>query len=169
VDLSGAKNKGAALMQVNREDRERCFCDESPIDVDCGRVERKHTGAAEKWAKGSGMRALLSMAVVVILVGALAAGAQNPPHRGDPQEGSRLALRVCGACHIVATNQEMRPLVPHYAPSFFDIANRPGTTAQSIEAFLAHPHRFGNMPSPELTAAQVADVAAYILTLRGRY
>ncbi len=117
------------------------------------------------------MRALLSMAAVIMLAGGLAAaaGAQTSPQRGDPQAGRRLALRVCDACHIVAANDQMPPLVPRYAPSFFDIANRPGTTAQSLQGFLAHPHALANMPYPELAAAQVADVAAYILTLRGRH
>ncbi len=117
------------------------------------------------------MRALLSTAAVLMLVGALAgaAGAQNPPHRGDPQAGRTLALRVCDACHVVASDDPTPPLVPRYAPSFFDIAKRPGTTAQSLEGFLAHSHPLANMPSPGLTAAQMADVAAYILTLRGRH
>ncbi len=112
------------------------------------------------------MRALMLIAAVIAL--AAPAGAQDLPQRGDPQAGQRLALRVCDACHIVAANQEMAPLVQRYAPSFFDIARRPGTTAQSIATFLAQYHPRANMPYPDLTPAQVADVAAYILSLRGR-
>lgn len=117
------------------------------------------------------MRALLWVAAVLVAIAAPAATAhaQNPPQRPDPQAGKRLAERVCGACHIVAARQEMPPLVATSAPSFFDIAKRPGTTAQSLEAFLAHPHPFGQMPFPRLTAAQIADVSAYILSLRQRH
>ncbi len=118
------------------------------------------------------MRALVLMGVITAFAGAwvTAAVAQSPPSgRADPQAGQRLALRVCDACHIVASNQEMRPLVSRYAPSFFDVANRPNTTAPSLRAFLAHPHPLGNMPYPELSAAQIADVSLYILSLRGRH
>jgi mono/diheme cytochrome c family protein len=99
---------------------------------------------------------------------AFAASAQNAPRRGDPQVGHQLAVHACDACHIVAANQEIRPLVPRYAPSFFDIANKPGVTAQSLEEFLAHQHRFPKMPYPELSTAQVADLVSYILSLRAR-
>ncbi len=116
------------------------------------------------------MRALMLVVAVAIFAGAVAAsaGAQNAARRGDPQAGRRLALRVCDACHIVAAHQEMSPMVTGYAPSFFDIARRPGTTVQSLDAFLAHPHPLGRMPFPELTATQIDDVSAYILSLRGR-
>jgi hypothetical protein len=63
----------------------------------------------------------------------------------------------------------MRPLVPGYASSFFDVANKPSITAQSLEEFLAHRHPYGNMPYPELNAAQVSDLVSYILSLRNRH
>jgi mono/diheme cytochrome c family protein len=116
------------------------------------------------------MRAPLFVACLITSIAACtaAAGAQNLPHPPDPQAGQRLAMRVCDACHIVAPHQELSPLVPNYGPSWFDVANRPDTTAQSLEAFLARPHPFGQMPYPALTPAQVADVSAYILSLRRR-
>jgi hypothetical protein len=49
------------------------------------------------------------------------------------------------------------------------VANRPNTTAQSLEAFLAHPHGYQSMPYPELTPAQVTDLVSYIVSLRGRH
>ena len=113
------------------------------------------------------MRALFLVAGILMLVG-ISAEAQSLPQGGDAQAGRRLALRVCSACHIVAAHQEM-PLVAHNAPSFFDIANRPGTTRQALAAFLAHPHPLGRMPFPQLTPGQIADVSAYILGLRGRH
>jgi mono/diheme cytochrome c family protein len=113
------------------------------------------------------MRALLVITGILVLAG-ISATARGQAPRGDAQAGQRLALRVCSACHIVAARQEM-PLVAHNAPSFFAIAGRPGTTRQSLAAFLAHPHPLGRMPFPELTPHQIADVSAYILSLRGRH
>ena len=97
-----------------------------------------------------------------------AATAQTAPHRTDVEAGRMLALHDCDACHIVAAHQQLPPLVPGYGPSFFEIADRPDVSAQSLVAFLGHPHPLGRMPSPELTADQAADVAAYIMTLRGQ-
>jgi len=72
------------------------------------------------------MRGLLLTTVVVLSMIASAASAQNAPHRGDPRQGRSLAVQKCDVCHIVASNQQIPPLVPHYAPSFYDLANRPG-------------------------------------------
>jgi mono/diheme cytochrome c family protein len=113
------------------------------------------------------MRALLLITGAIVFLG-FAAEAQNLPRRGNPQMGAQLALRTCDACHIVARNQEYPPLVQGYAPSFFDIANQPGMTAADLQEFLLHPHVLARMPYPDLTIDQIADVAAYILSLRGR-
>jgi mono/diheme cytochrome c family protein len=118
--------------------------------------------------KSRGMRWLWSISLGVATAAA-AASAQNAPHRGDPQAGHQLAVRACDTCHIVAANQEIRPLVPGYAPSFFDVAKKPGITAQSLEEFLAHGHPYAKMPYPELTSAQVTEIVSYILSLRGRH
>jgi hypothetical protein len=75
----------------------------------------------------------------------------------------------CDVCLVVASNQPYRPLLSHYAPSFYDVANLPETNAESLQTFLAHPHSYENMPSPDLTPAQVASLTAYILSLRGRH
>jgi mono/diheme cytochrome c family protein len=111
------------------------------------------------------------MMALGLLVGAMAAtaGAQQPGDRTGAQEGRNLALSKCDVCHIVASNQRYRPLIPGYAPSFYDVASRSNTTAASLEAFLAHPHTYENMPSPDLTPAQVRELTAYILSLRGRH
>lgn len=115
---------------------------------------------------------LLCPIVFVMLSGTIAATAmaqQQPGYRDSAQEGKRFALGKCDACHVVASDQLYRPLLSHYAPSFYDVANRPNTTAQSLQAFLAHPHSYENMPYPNLTPAQVTDIINYILTLRGSH
>ena len=101
---------------------------------------------------------------LVALVGGSAATAEE---RGNPQAGREFAVHKCDACHVVAANQDLRPLVNH-GPSFSDIALRPNTTAQSLEAFLSRPHGYSNMPYPNLSPAERANVVAYILTLRPR-
>jgi mono/diheme cytochrome c family protein len=108
----------------------------------------------------------LAVAFGMLVPVAAAAHAQQAPLRGNPQEGYRLAQKLCETCHIVAANQEIKPLVPNYAPSFYDVANRSGTTVAAIATFLLHHHRFGNMPFPALTDAQAADLASYILSLK---
>jgi mono/diheme cytochrome c family protein len=116
------------------------------------------------------MRALMLIVAIVVAGVALAdpSGAQEPALRGNRQAGAQLADRVCSACHVVAQHQELAPLVAHTAPTFYAIAKRKDTTAASLAAFLAHPHPMGKMPYPQLTARQIADVSAYILSLRRR-
>jgi cytochrome c2 len=117
-------------------------------------------------------RRVYRITAVAMLIGAMAAtaSAQQRAHRGGPaEEGRRLALSKCDVCHIVASNQQYRPLISHYAPSFYDVANRPNTNAQSLQACLANSHTYENMPSPDLTPSQMADLVAYILSLRGQH
>ncbi len=107
---------------------------------------------------------------MALLVGGMtAASAQQPSHRSAAQEGRRLALGKCDVCHVVASDQLYPPLLSHYAPSFYDVANMPTSNLQSLEAFLAHPHWYESMPSPDLTPDQVTDLTAYILSLRGQH
>ena len=90
----------------------------------------------------------------------------------DPSiaRGETIAREVCSACHRVSADQPPRHL-PAEAPGFQDIANRPGTTEQSLRKFLATTHWDmktlpPTMPSPMLDAGQIRDVARYLLTLR---
>lgn len=108
-------------------------------------------------------------ALALLAASAGAASAQQATDRGSATAGREVALYNCDSCHVVATNQELRPLIGNYAPSFFDIANKPTTTEASLRAFLSHKHAYGNMPYPDLTARDLADVVAYILSLRGRH
>jgi mono/diheme cytochrome c family protein len=111
------------------------------------------------------MRRLIASAVVALIFRAIALPAGAQP--GNPQAGKQLALHDCAVCHIVAARQQTKPLVSGYGPSFFDIAERPGTTEQSLQQLLAHGHPRSNMPAPGLTTTQVRDVVSYILSLRG--
>jgi cytochrome c2 len=116
------------------------------------------------------MRRGYFIAAGLSLFGALAAdaAAQESAYRGNAQAGREFALHNCDACHIVVANQDLRPLIGGYAPSFANIAKKPTTTEESLRAFLTHPHAYANMPYPDLAAPDLSNVVAYIVSLRGK-
>ncbi len=114
------------------------------------------------------MRARYLILAFFAIVAVSPTGAQVGQQPGDVQAGSRLAVRVCEECHVVAGQPQVPSSLTGYGPSFFAIANGPNATAQSLQTFLSRPHALSEMPYPNLTAEQRADVAAYILSLRGR-
>jgi hypothetical protein len=89
---------------------------------------------------------------------------------GNAVEGHTLAIRVCGHCHVVASDQEWMPLLRIPTPSFREIANRKATTAVFLQKFVLTTHsRSGDlniMPVPMRTEEQAADIASYILSLK---
>jgi mono/diheme cytochrome c family protein len=84
--------------------------------------------------------------------------------------GHDLALKICANCHVVASDQAEAPLLKPPAPSFAEIAARPGTTAASLRSFLAEPHGqsrlSSKMPSFLLAPTQIDEVVAYLSSLR---
>ncbi len=106
--------------------------------------------------------------VAALLLGLMSLGATRA---GEP--GERLAQQVCSACHVVAASQDRPPILNHVTPSFCAIANEPGTTLGSVSHFVLHTHWDENathitMPDPMLMTEQAAQVARYILSLRGQ-
>jgi len=102
---------------------------------------------------------------------ALRAGADRLPVNADAARGEHIARLVCSACHVVAVNQEYPPLLVKPAPSFAEIANRPGVSAGSLQHFILNTHWDTDtlpmtMPSPMLSKDEALAVAHYILTLR---
>jgi mono/diheme cytochrome c family protein len=116
------------------------------------------------------MRKLYPAALALVLVGtaACAAWAEESSRRGSARAGREFVGYNCDACHVVATNQDIRPLVTGYAPGFSEIANRPGTTPETLRAFLSRQHAYSNMPYPDLPPTDLANVVAYIMSLRHR-
>jgi mono/diheme cytochrome c family protein len=88
----------------------------------------------------------------------------------NPTEGHRLALKICSACHVVASDQQNAPLLHHPASDFKAIAARPGISVPSLQLFILRTHSGirtpENMPNPQLTEDQAADIASYIASLR---
>ncbi len=100
---------------------------------------------------------LSAIALSVLLV---AAGAGRPA-RADADKGGQLARQWCAGCHVIGGDPA--GAVPQGPPSFKSVA-RSGMTADQLRTFLSHPH--GAMPDLALTRAEIADLLAYIETLR---
>src|SRR5262249_6358619 len=79
----------------------------------------------------------------------------------DANNGSRLAVRWCATCHVVAPNQRG---TTGEAPPFATIARKPGFNAPKIALFLLDTHP--ELPDMGLTRTEAADLAAYIASLR---
>lgn len=119
---------------------------------------------------GTHNRLIAALFVSLIAASAHAVTAKKPADRGDADAGRDLALEACTGCHVVSDNQPFAPLLKG-APGFREIANRPNVTAASLRrtiAALPQVPRRGRMANPLLTGDELADVAAYIMTLRER-
>ena len=117
------------------------------------------------------MRKLHLCAVAFFLFGVSTGAAlgQEQVRPGNAHAGREFVGFNCDACHVVAGDQDIRPLISGYAPSFAEVANRPGTTPETLRDFLSHPHAYSNMPYPDLATADLANVVAYIMSLRHRH
>jgi len=83
-----------------------------------------------------------------------------PAAAQDVEAGRQIAVRWCQACHATDT----APIRNDAVPSFQEIARTPGVTNLSLRVFLGTPHY--RMPDYSLTRQEIADVSAYILSLR---
>ncbi|MGI9381040.1 MAG: c-type cytochrome [Methyloligellaceae bacterium] len=104
---------------------------------------------------------ILSGLAVVFFVGNVEDGprAQRAP---DIAKGMEIAQQICSNCHIVG--KDAKGVVKADVPSFTSIADKPGQTTEFIVGRLVLPYR--PMPDLTLTRLEMADVAAYIMSLR---
>jgi len=77
--------------------------------------------------------------------------------------GRAIAERACAQCHVVGTDIQSGP-VPAGIPSFAAIASRTGQTPEAIAGRIVLPHP--PMPDASLTRIEIANVTAYIMSLR---
>jgi mono/diheme cytochrome c family protein len=113
-------------------------------------------------------RLMAVLLVSLITIAADTANGKKSSDRGDADAGRDLALADCTGCHVVSVDQPFAPLLKG-SPDFLEIANRLNVTAASLRrtiAALPLVPRKGGMANPHLTDDQLADVAAYIMTLR---
>jgi mono/diheme cytochrome c family protein len=80
---------------------------------------------------------------------------------GNPERGQQLAGRWCASCHLVGPEQ--REALAD-VPSFASVARREDLSEALLAAFLATPHP--PMPNMSLSRQEIADVLAYIRSLR---
>lgn len=82
--------------------------------------------------------------------------------RGDPTLGLAYAEVNCAECHETRAGHYDSPIFE--APPFEDIANDVGMTELALYAFFRTPHP--NMPNLIVPPADIADLTAYLLSLR---
>jgi mono/diheme cytochrome c family protein len=100
----------------------------------------------------------------VALAVALAATAFNAnAEDSDIATGHAFAREACEVCHMVEAEEGSSRMIV-IGPAFRNIANTPGMTATAIRVFLTSSHP--KMPNLILTPEEIADVSAYILSLR---
>jgi mono/diheme cytochrome c family protein len=105
---------------------------------------------------------LLSLVGLALLGGAPALAAP-PTTLPDSAYGQSLAEKLCSNCHLVGTGQKQANVD---VPSFAEIANQAGQTEGSIMAKIVLPKH--PMPTIPLTMSELADLAAYTMTLRDK-
>ncbi len=108
------------------------------------------------------MKLLVLVSTLLSLFMAGAAFAAKIPGQPDPEHGKTLAESLCSNCHLVGAGTQEH--VNADVPSFREIANVPGRTAGDIIGFIILPKH--PMPEIPLTKAELADLAAYIVSLR---
>jgi len=101
-------------------------------------------------------------AIPLLVAGLLLCAGPAAAEDGNATLGKALAVKWCSACHIVTDDQTKGSAD---VPSFRSIASRPDFSEDAVVAYLStsHPTR---MPDMNLSRTELADVAAYIASLR---
>jgi len=102
--------------------------------------------------------ACLFGALTILPVFAPSADAQP----ADPKRGRALAEIWCITCHVI--DREQTRAVPAGPPPFPALADDPAVTPERMSGFLRQPHP--PMPDMSLTNQEVADLVAYIESLK---
>lgn len=80
---------------------------------------------------------------------------------GDAANGKILAENWCSSCHLVSSKQATATTE---APPFATIAQRPPDELEKLGALITDPHP--PMPQLNLSRDQIADLVAYIASLK---
>ena len=80
----------------------------------------------------------------------------------DPAHGKDLAGGLCSNCHLIGGGEQGHANAD--IPSFREIANQEAQTEGTIMAHIVLPKH--PMPTIPLTKSELADLAAYIMSLR---
>jgi len=107
------------------------------------------------------MRFRIVLGFASLLAGTDVASAGPGTSLPDAASGQRLAERLCASCHLTGTSQEHANVE---VPSFREIAGKTGQTEGAVMAHVMLPKH--PMPALPLTRRELADLAAYIMSLR---
>jgi Ca2+-binding EF-hand superfamily protein/mono/diheme cytochrome c family protein len=114
-----------------------------------------------------------SLVAWALFASALWPHATRSQEAGNPEtvrQGREVAETVCSNCHVVAPDQRFVPILRPPAPPFETLAQRSTMTADWLQTFLTTTHRdISNprgMPNPQLIDSHIAQVSAYVLSLR---
>jgi mono/diheme cytochrome c family protein len=102
---------------------------------------------------------LLAIAVLAVVLH------RAPVQAADAEQikrGGGLAQSWCSSCHVTGARSQRS--AADVAPPLADIANNKAISDARIRGVLNRPH--GRMPTDALTARQIEDIVAYILSLR---
>lgn len=94
---------------------------------------------------------------------ALIVAAPQFAHAENAENGLRLSRALCVNCHSVEPGGAARQFVAD-VPSFMAIATKPGQSADRMQGYILTPHP--PMPQVQLTKNELADIAAYVMTLK---
>lgn len=92
--------------------------------------------------------------------------AQTIPGVPSSTNGMVLAIKLCSNCHSGKGMPAQSGGQLADVPTFNEIAKRPGQTAERIHGTLVMPRH--PMPRIPLTENEMADLAAYILSLKAK-
>ena len=89
----------------------------------------------------------------------------------DAAAGKAVAVAICSACHSIGPRDPGPEGAERRGPDFVVLAARTDLTAEKIRVFLKTTNLLRDaplgMPNPKLSEDQIADVIAYVFSLRG--
>ena len=119
-------------------------------------------------------RTATALTVLLLSLACAAHALAAQPEETAIRAGKTIAVTACIACHVVSRDQEVKPVLGPGIPSFEEIANRPGTTVDSLRAAM----KVAKWHDPAMAAtllqmsrlsdSQRTQVATYILSLRAK-
>lgn len=105
----------------------------------------------------------LSLAALALASCATVPAEPKAPLTEQQARGLAYAKANCSGCHAVTANA----VSPNpEAPTFEAVVNTGGLTAQTLETFLRDSHNFPGQMAFEVDPAKVADITAYMVTLK---
>lgn len=100
-------------------------------------------------------------AVVLLMLSPIVSAAEL----GDVSQGHLYAKKACGGCHAVEAGDKFSPEM--LAPTFDAISATPGMNERALNVWLqSSDHE--SMPNIMLTAENLDNVVAYIMSLRSQ-